>query len=103
MKGLTKENFWNSLRDIYPEAVDHFCKWVDKYKEEVGWGALFVPGIKFHDLPYDMQNGIIARFDLECFNGKATTVAIQENEPVRIQGLFQDLQRAILMRHIKLN
>lgn len=103
MKGLSKEKFWNSLRDIYPEAVDHFCKWVDKYKEEVEWNSLFVPGIKFHDLPYDMQNGIIARFDLECFNGKAKTVDIQEHEPERIQGLFQDLQRAILKRQIKLN
>jgi hypothetical protein len=103
MKRLTKDNFWNEVRDMYPEAVNHFCKWIDRYKEEVGWRDLFAEGIKFHDIPFDMQNGIIARFDLECFNGKKGADAVRDNEPARMRDLFRDLQQAIDKRQIKLN
>lgn len=76
MESLTKENFWNDLHDRYPGAVDHFCKWIDQYKEEVGWKHLFHERyfngtdffnnpdeiIKFHHIPFDMQVGIIIRY-----------------------------------------
>ena len=100
---LTKENFWNELREMYPEAVDHFCKWIDRYKEEVGWDGLFGEIFKFHNLPFDMQNGIIARFDLECYNGRLKTAEIIGVEPLRIRDLFKDLQNAIIKKQIKLN
>ena len=100
---LNKENFWNALKEQYPEAVEHFCNWIDAYKNEVGWDALFAPGIKFHDIPYDMQNGIIARFDLEKFNGKKHADWMQEAEPGRMRDLFADVQKAIKNRSIKLN
>lgn len=85
MENLSKENFWNRLKEMYPDAVELFCNWIDKYKEEVGWNKLFnsdsdyqnvdgknAPALKFHDLPFEFQNGIIARFDIECFNGILT-------------------------------
>jgi hypothetical protein len=100
---LNKENFWNPLKEKYPEAVEHFCNWIDEYKKEVGWEKIFGAHVKFHDLPYDMQNGILARFDLEKFNGKTKTATIMQNEPNRIDGLFLDVQRAIVNRSIKYN
>jgi hypothetical protein len=108
MENLNKENFWNELRELYPEAVDHFCKWIDEYKKEVKWLDLFADGIKFHDIPFDMQNGIIARFELELFNngnGKGKEVAgdILENYKQQVRGLFKDLQRSINRRGVKLN
>jgi hypothetical protein len=101
--GLTKENFWDAAEKRYPQALEHFKKWIDKYKEEIGWRDLFVDGRKFHDLPFDLQNGIIARYDLECFNGKEKADNIREYEPNRMRELFADVQKSILNRSIKLN
>lgn len=77
MDNLGKENFWNAMHDRFPLAVDLFCKWIDEYKNEVNWNYLFgnyVIGehnhIKFHDLPYEMQMGIMNRFFIESFASK---------------------------------
>lgn len=77
MENLSKENFWDQLQEKNPRAMDLFNKWIDKYKEEVGWVSLFGPDLKFHDMPFEFQNGVIARFDIEChagiFSGKGQT------------------------------
>lgn len=76
MKNLNKENFWNALHDKHPQAVDKFCKWIDQYKLEVGWEALFgncfptQDKIKFHDIPFDMQRGILTRFFEEVIDNE---------------------------------
>lgn len=72
MENLNKENFFNDLQQRFPKAMEHFCKWIDKYKEENSWDELFNDGKawaggvtiapKFHDLPYDMQVGVILRY-----------------------------------------
>lgn len=120
MQNLNKENFWNALLEKYPEAVELFCKWIDKYKAEVGWDKLFGNGvtqaqhdeennlvgyetraIKFHNIPFEMQNGILARFDIECYNGILTGIGSKVYEANRagyIQGydnLFADLQQLL--------
>lgn len=97
---LNKENFWNFVADLYPAAMQQFSEWIDRYKEEVHWDTLFcnegrgVP-IKFHLLPFDMQNGILARFDLECYHGRLGVLRIIQNEPTRFRELFADLQDRI--------
>lgn len=65
MNNLNKEGFWDPLSEIAPDAVEKFKKWVDEYKKEVNWGSLFPAGIKFHDLPIELQMGIVTRFDME--------------------------------------
>jgi hypothetical protein len=98
MENLSKENFWNELSEKYPQAVELFNNWIDKYQKEVGWGDLFPNGVKFHDLPFEMQNGILARFDIECFHGVLTGKgkAVYESErSVYVQGfinLFRGVQ-----------
>lgn len=73
-QNLTKENFLDRMMQLYPNTTTRFCKWVDEYKEAVGWNKLFNDGIeryvpgsaftatvyapKFHDLPYAIQMGI---------------------------------------------
>lgn len=116
MENLNKANFWNDLHAKYPEAVDLFCKWIDKYKAEIGWDRLFANGqyffepddsgdhridTKFHDIPFEMQNGILARFDIECnngvFSGRGTAV-YESQRPVYVQqfhSLFSDLQNQL--------
>ncbi len=76
IENLNKENFFNELTEKYPIAMKIFCDWIDEYKKEVDWDYLFNEGEvkgdfksapKFHDLPYDMQSGIIIRFACEHF------------------------------------
>lgn len=71
-KGLTKENFFDSLRRKYPRSFKHFCNWIDEYKKEVCWDKLFKANedtdqlhsstYKFHEIPYAMQYGIWIAF-----------------------------------------
>lgn len=103
MLSLTKENFWNGLMERYPEGTKHFCEWIDKYKEEVGWNKLFGEGIKFHDLPIDMQYGIIARFDSEKHNGKEGADRIRGNIPNEVTSLINEVHTLILMNKQRKN
>lgn len=60
---LNKETFWNPLMERFPKAMDEFCQWVDEYKAANAWPLLFSGDqIKFHDIPFDMQVGIILWF-----------------------------------------
>jgi hypothetical protein len=116
MENLNKENFWDDIKERYPQAVELFCNWIDKYKEEVGWDRLFANGqyfmeperngghridTKFHDLPFEMQNGILARFDIECFHGVLTGKGKAMYESQRgsylsgFTSLFADLQKQL--------
>lgn len=103
MDNLNKENFWNDLMKEYPGAVEHFCNWIDAYKKEVEWDKVFGPNVKFHDIPLEMQNGIIARFELEKFNGKPDADYVLCLLPDQVRNLFKDLQNAVDNRSIKLN
>lgn len=107
MENLTREYF-KELAAKYPEAVEHFLYWLEQYKMSVGWDSLFGQDaydgpIDFYDLPYDMQNGIMARFDIEKFMGKNGYMKIKRNESNRYDKLFADVQDAINDRSIKLN
>lgn len=66
LPNLTKENFFDALRKKFPLAMDHFCAWIDLYKLEVGWNELFGAGLvrapKFHEMPIEMQAGIMGRY-----------------------------------------
>jgi len=115
MQTLTKENFWNEVESKYPEAFAVFSKWIDSYKVEVDWNKLFnvdsdyqnaagknAPTPKFHELPFEFQNGIIARFDIECFNDLLTGRGKEVYENGRdgyingINNLFADLEQQII-------
>jgi mRNA-degrading endonuclease HigB of HigAB toxin-antitoxin module len=88
-ENLTKENFFNEAMEKYPKATKLFCEWIDEYKKAVGWQKLFNRAFnqsnikragngeiystdfstpKFHDLPYEMQQGIWIRFANETLN-----------------------------------
>lgn len=71
MDNLGKENFWDEMENKFPMAVDVFKKWIDQYKKRVNWGILFSDGIKFHDIPYELQMGIMNRFFIETYAGEA--------------------------------
>ena len=121
MDNLTKENFFNALREKHPQAVEFFCRWIDEYKKSVNWNKLFnsdsdyqdangknAPAPKFHELPFEMQNGIIARFELEMYNGggtrgKEVADLISIGYRDQIKGLFSELEHRITIRAIRLN
>jgi hypothetical protein len=75
METLTKDNFWNSVMENYPDSVGAFCKWIDEYKASIYWDDW--ADIKFHHLPGPMQFGILLHyfkqiggcyFELDVFN-----------------------------------
>ena len=70
---LNKTNFFTEdLRARYPVAMKTFAEWIDQYKIAMEWNVIFndqedytgTPGgaPKFHDLPFEMQVGILVRF-----------------------------------------
>ncbi len=72
---LNRVQFFDPLHEKCPASVDVFCKWIDKYKKAAGWNKLFnsdsnwqdsdgknAPAPKFHDLPWEMQFGILLNF-----------------------------------------
>jgi len=91
-EALTKENFFNNIKLWYPDALQDFCAWIDEYKKEIGWNALFGEHVKFHDLPFDMQHGIMARYDLEKNQGRVRALQTLSTVPEQLKGLFKDLQ-----------
>lgn len=59
---LNKENFFNLCQQCCPLAMGAFCKWIDAYKIGVDWKELFAERVKFHDIPFEMQVGILVSF-----------------------------------------
>lgn len=114
---LSKDNFWNEVEKKYPVAFKHFSKWIDEYKKETNWEELFgndhkynhgIAGTKFHDIPFDMQNGILARYELELFNnhggqGKKAYEFIAENQKVNLRSLFSEVQTKLVQRNKNIN
>lgn len=77
---LNKANTWDAFDMQYPTAMCKFRKFIDIYKAENGWNDLFnsnsdyqnrlgknAVAPKFHDLPFEMQIGIIIAF-LRIYN-----------------------------------
>ena len=88
LPSLTKENFFDELKANYPTAWLAFDLWIDEYKKAVDWDSLFndeslisvetqiskdsrrdVFGYskapKFHEIPFEMQIGILLKFVTE--------------------------------------
>lgn len=74
-KNLNKENFFNTCMQKCPKSTQAFCDWIDKYKKANKWKQLFnsdsnwqdsdgknAPAPKFHEIPWEMQFGILIQF-----------------------------------------
>lgn len=66
-ENLNKQNFFDEMHSLYPKAVDKFIEWIDGYKSANNWNSIFREGVKFHDIPYELQMGIMNRFFIEAF------------------------------------
>jgi hypothetical protein len=95
MQNITNAFFWNALKVQYPEAVQLFNKWVDDYKKEIGWDRYIKPGVKFHDLPFELQNGIIARFDIERSFGEKTYKANLPIYAKQFADMMEDMKKVM--------
>lgn len=78
---LTKENFWNEIEVRFPKSTKLFLKWIDVYKQKTEWNKLFnsdseyqnaegknAAAPKFHEISYEMQQGIWISFAHETLN-----------------------------------
>jgi hypothetical protein len=63
-ESLTKDNFWDELFLKCPKSKDIFNKWLDNWKREHKWKTMFFV-TKFHQIPVEMQYGIILQFLME--------------------------------------
>lgn len=74
-ENLNLDNTWNALEEKFPRSMNSFCRFIDKYKKENNWDLLFnsdseyqnsdgfnAAAPKFHDIPFEMQTGIIVLF-----------------------------------------
>jgi hypothetical protein len=94
MKNLNKENFWDEMELKYPVAMHVFKGWIDQYKKEVNWDRLFreryldemcgidAPAPEFHNIPFDMQIGILMRFSSEIFHGSKPVMKPEDIMPM---------------------
>lgn len=74
MENLNKKNYFTEeWKTKYPKASEAFCSWIDQYKKDIDWDSLFNGAyideaflgyrcIKFHELPLEMQYGILSKF-----------------------------------------
>ena len=94
MTSLDK-NFFDEIKSSCPKAFDLFLKWIDEYKARVGWSDIFPNGVKFHDLPIEMQTGILERFDDEQFMNKNSVNRIVENDIKGIKYSFSFIENEL--------
>lgn len=98
MDNLNKQNFWNELHAHCPDAMGHFSNWVDSYMKEIA-GTLIFNHLKFHDLPFEIQNGIIARYQLELeylgSNPETELRRVRIDYRNNLRDFFKGLQREI--------
>jgi hypothetical protein len=112
---LNRENFFDEIELLCPLAGEYFNRWFDEFKKKVNWDFLFnstsdyqnykaknAPVPSFYDLPFEFQNGIIARFEIELFNnrdGKGSEKYIEISNQYRgqVRDLYYDLERKIQM------
>lgn len=105
--GLTPDNFFNQATQEWPLAMERFQAWIDQYQKLVRWPRLFINRqkcrgvqckpdfIKFHELPLEMQVGILFTFfgseDQVCHSWQ--DMLKQENQIGAIIDLFGDLEK----------
>ena len=69
-ENLNKKNFWGFASNHCTKTMNKFTRFIDVYKMSIGWDDMFNEhlNIKFHDIPYEMQLGIILKFFNEATN-----------------------------------
>lgn len=96
MNNLNKQNFFNEMGDRYPFAHHLFLLWIDEFKNKIGWKSIFNEQTKFHDLPFELQFGILCRllggkthkengefkFDINEMRGELTTFYVKTNAAI---------------------
>lgn len=71
MERLTRENFWQEMRQRYPEGVKKFHEWLEEDKKKDNWNELFASknfgdGVvrlpNYEELPLAIQYAIFYEF-----------------------------------------
>lgn len=71
MNNLNKSNFWDELSKQCPVVMTRFIKFLDEYEQKNNWTKMFKSNIKFHDIPVEMQTGIVIAFIMNITNQPA--------------------------------
>lgn len=92
MENLNKQNFWNELNEKCPAVMAKFCKFIDEYKRKNDWKLMFKSRIKFHDIPVEMQTGIVVKFIMEITNQNAEQL---QNSKTYITQEFMHIEKKL--------
>lgn len=118
---LTLNDFWRPLKEKYPDALEHYCTWIDKLKEDVYWKLIFATGNypkkepreygaktetrqpKAHELPAFLQIGIFLLYVSE--HEKYATYTVTGDWQMQMEVYFKNKQWAIdyQKRHANIN
>lgn len=98
---LTKESYFNDIEIDFPIAYEVFQDWIDNYKALINWVDLFgeaksvsVTGLrmapKFHEVPFELQRGIMSQFFFE--HNLAAFTAPHQTEAYGFEGVVVDFR-----------
>lgn len=104
---LTLKEFWRPLKEKYPDALEHYCHWIDQLKLDVYWKLIFgmnnypvkeprfegqteTRHPKAHELPAFLQLGIFMQYVYEY--EKVVNFPINEDWNVVIERYFKNKQ-----------
>lgn len=106
LEELSKLNFWDAIKVLYPKSFSFFEKWIDEYKADNGWKGLFndqswradqaaaihsVPP-KFHELPFAMQFGIFTQFLADQGDGQEEFIKDFKNVSLEV---FKEMEKSL--------
>lgn len=84
MENFNKNNLFDSLYETQPKAMKLFCDWIDEYKKECEWLDIFAIGVKFHDIPIEMQLGILLRFFSEMTKKYQSEIYNEDEDSIEV-------------------
>lgn len=69
------KQFWDALFESYPQSVKEFYDFIDEYKVLNNWNELFIDGVKFHNLPIELQLGVWIDFQFSRGCGNSDNIS----------------------------
>lgn len=101
MINLNKENFFNAMQEKYPETMERFLEFIDSYKVTRGWELMFgcnpeIKAPKFHEIPYELQIGVICRF---LFMRGKLFMPHPEDVMKWFEKMFEEIEEGISKEH----
>lgn len=98
---LNKQEFWDQLNKDYPQAMKHFCNWIDWYKAANDWAFMFGTEVKYHTIPLAMQIGIFICYYFNLYEGAPDFLI--EYDHIDVDGFGDNVREIFKIREHEIN